>query len=397
MLISGWKKPIFNVIDYFSFKQNRFYHFFRDSENWDLDRLKTYQLTKLWEISNVWNLNIKSWDDFYSLPLTTKSDLPTTPPSTSRKGYHTHETSGSTGEPRIIHVPSETWHRKDAIFHRSWAWLGRENQPVLRLMAGKPEFAWYDWWRNETPMNYREITQDHINFLITKKPYLIHGPGGAIRQLCEEVIRAGHENVLKDIKIEWCSESPEGHRERLEPFLSGFYEQYGLAELPTVGSPCPHNTHVVMETGVVEVIDGEIVVSDFNNYLTPIIRYRTGDEGEIRPSDCACGRNHPILYNVKGRRVDYYFGPETKRPIGWWVVSPISHNYSHIISKWKVEVFPKQEKLLLHVVFKDGINFEGLKTYKDWIKENSGLNCEIVQASEASANWKRELVKVILN
>ncbi len=391
-----WKKPIFNVLDRFTLRENRFYRFFMETQNWTVEQLEEYQLGKLREISRVWNLGIETWDDFHRLPLTTKEDIwDFKPPEGAR--YHTHETSGSTGEPRVVYVPRETWYRKDAVFHRSWRWLGRKNQPVLRLIAGEPHYGWYDWWRNEKPVNYHNIgnsgTAAAVDYLVRSKPFLIHGPGGAIRILCEEVIRQGREDILKDIRVEWCSQSSEGHRERLSQFVRGFHEGYGLAELPTVGSPCPYNTHVVMETGVVEIIDGEIVVTDFNNHVMPVIRYRTGDSGRIRESDCPCGRHHPVLYDMKGRRTDYYFGPEVKRAIGWWVVSPISHRFGAIISTWRAEVLPGQGKLQLHVVFRNGEDYEGLEPYREWIKEETGLDCEIVRHPSA-ANWKRNLVRV---
>lgn len=389
------KMPVFPIIDRFTLKQGQYYNFFVNTGNWSFDQLKEYQLTKLKELGKVWKLELNSWDDFYKLPLTTKKDIWDWKPPAGRK-YHTHETSGSTGEPRIIYVPWETWYRKDALFHRSWKWLGRKPyQPALRLIAGTAEYAWYDWWRNDHVMNYREITPAHVEWVIKNKPYLIHGPGGATRILLEEVIRAGRADVLKDIRIEWCSQSSEGHKERLAPLVKGFHEQYGLAELPSVGTPCLYNTHVSMETGVIEVINGEIVVTDFNNYVMPVIRYRTGDEGKIKDGDCPCGRKHPILYDIKGRRTDYYFGPEVKKAVGWWVVSPISHKYGQIISAWKAIVYPKQHKFVLHVVFREGKeNMAELESYKLWIKEELGLDCEIIKEPNA-AGFKRELVKVV--
>lgn len=395
------KRSIFNLIDRFTFREGRFDKFFAETAKWTIQQLKDYQLKKLKEISKIWDLGIQSWDDFYHLPLTTKEDIWGWEPPRDTK-YHTHETSGSTGEPRVIYVPWETWYRKDALFHRSWEWLGRKpHQPVLRLIAGEPKYAWYDWWRGDKVMS-RTISPACVDYVIDNRPYLIHGPGGGIRVLCEKIIRRGKQDILKDIKLEWCSESAEGHRERLSPLVAGFYEQYGLAELPTVGSPCLYNMHVVMETGVIEIIGGEIVVTDFNNHVMPIIRYRTGDTGRIRASDCPCGRHHPILYDIKGRRVDYYFGPEVLKPIGWWVVSPISHRYGHIISRWRAEVLPKQGQFILYVVFTERYkNREGrlhralaLRSYRQWIKQETGLNCTIIEKSSAH-NWKRHLVKVI--
>jgi len=400
------KKALYPIVDQCTFKIRKFLKFFMETEKWSYEQFLDYQLEKLKEISKVWNLKIKTWEDFYSLPIMTKDDLPTAKPKSS--SYYTHETSGSTGEPRVIYVPRETWYRKDAIFLRSWQRMGRKFEYVLRLIAGEPKYWWYDWFRNVNPMNYRRITEKHIDFVFRKKPYVIHGPGGAIRQLCEVIIKRGYADILKDIKIEWCSESSEGHKERLKKFVKEFHEQYGLAELPTVGSPDGYgNIRVVMETGVVEILkddgtsckegeEGNIVVTDYNNYMMPIVRYKTGDRGKRKMYRSPDGREYPILYDIKGRGVDFYDGPEVKRPVGWWVVSPISHKYGHIISKWRVDIYPRQNKVVLNVVFRGKENFEALSGYKDWIKEELGLKkLEIVSHSlESARDWKHKLVKV---
>lgn len=396
-IATALKKPVFNIIDRFTFRENKFLDFFAQTQSWTVGELRAYQLKKLRELSMAWGLGVRTWEDFYRLPLTAKADIEGWQPR-GRTKYHTHETSGSTGTPRIVYVPWETWYRKDALFHRSWEWLGRQPyQPVLRLVAGTPRYSWYDWWRNDRVMR-RDITREHVDWVVRHRPYLIHGPGGPIRILCEEIIKAGHGDVLKGIRIEWCSLSPEGHKERLAPLVRSFHEQYGLAELPTVGSPCLYSTHVVMETGIVEIIDGEIVVTDFNNHIMPVIRYRTGDEGQIRESDCPCGRQHPILYNVKGRRTDYYDGPEVKKPISWWVVSPISHQYLNVVSAWKLWVFPRRGECYLHVVLVDGAEPETLEPYSRWVEEETGLRCIIVawHTAEASRSWKRDLVRVFV-
>lgn len=390
-LTTAFKRPTYNLIDRFTFHQNEHLRFFLETEDWPYELLREYQLTRVRDICNHWGLSVDTWDDFHRLPLTDKRDLDRVQPPAGK--YNVQTTSGSTGEPRTVYIPWETWYRKDALFHRSWLWLGRKpHQPVLRLIAGKPHYAWYDWWRNDKVICRDEVGRQ-VEWLVKNRPYLIHGPGLPIRRLCEEVIKAGHADVLKDIRVEWCSTSPEGHRERLAPFLAGFHEQYGLAELPTVGSPCPYNTHVVMETGVVEIVDGEIVVTDFNNTITPIIRYRTGDEGKIRPSDCPCGREHPILYDVKGRRTDYYDGPEVKRPIGWWLVSPLGHNYLDTVSAWRVEVYPQGGVVRLYVVFKGDEDYETMRPYQEWVEQQTGLPC-VVFARDDATGWKRDLVRV---
>ena len=128
---------------------------------------------------------------------------------------------------------------------------------------------------------------------------------------------------------------------------------------------------------IVEVIDEEIVVTNLYNYITPIIRYRTGDHGEIRKSNCPCGRQLDILYDLEGKNVDYYNGPEVKTTIDWLIVSPISKNFLDIIETWRAEVNLKEKKFVLEVIWKDKKEFERVEWYRKWVEDETGLNCEI--------------------
>lgn len=398
------KQLIYYFVDLFSFKQLKYLKEFNKLDKLTISQLRSFQLDKLRD-----NLGINSWKEFYELPITTKQDLPERPNAGSE--YHQHETSGSTGEPRVIWVPKATWYRKDAIFTRSWTRMGRKpSDKVFRLMAGEPKYAWYDYWRNVFPSNYRTINQDTINDFLRLKPKFIHGPGGAIRQLCEKLIELGHKDALKDVSIEWCSESANGHKERLEPFVKSFHQQYGLAELPTVGSPDGEgNVRVVMEQGIVEILnekgnrvrpgqEGYIVVTDFNNTVTPIVRYQCGDRGKMKKYTDKNGLEYYILYDIIGRGVDFYDGPEVKKPIGWSIVSPISHILGDVVSKWRVEVDIKAKKVTLYVKFlKKGQRFKLLKPYGDWIKETYGLKTEYkkLENEKYDIYFKNKLVKVI--
>lgn len=380
---------------------------FNQLEKLSIKELQEFQLEKL-KLNGI----ASNWKEFKSLPITTKDDLPLRPIGKNSE-YHQHETSGSTGEPRVIWVPKDTWYRKDAIFTRSWVRIGRtSNERVLRLMAGEPQYRWYDYWRNVYPWNYRRINQDAVDYFLKVSPKFIHGPGGAIRQLIELLLEQGHNELVKELTIEWCSESSNGHKERLEPLVKSFNEQYGLAELPTVGSPDGEgNMRVVMEQGIVEILDdngdeveegqeGFIVVTDYNNTVTPIVRYKSGDRGRIRKYTNSQNQSYFILEGIIGRGVDYYNGPEIKKPIGWSIVSPISHILGHLIHKWRIEVFPKKRKVVLYVKFIENQNtdFEDLKEYSNWIKKNYGLETEfsILENEKYDIYFKNKLVKVNL-
>jgi phenylacetate-coenzyme A ligase PaaK-like adenylate-forming protein len=403
------KRFLYTIIDAMTFRQLIHLRKFESMERLSRAELSNYQLEKFNEtFEKFYGHKIHSWDQFYTLPITTKSDLPEKP-AFAKLRFRYHETSGSTGEPRIIWVPAESWNRKDALFMRSWKKMGWKNEPILRLISGEPKYAWYDWFRNVKPMNYKTLSNDHVDWVVKNKPFLIHGPGGAIRQLCEMLLMQNYEDVLKDIKIHWCSESSYGHKERLVPFVAEFHEQYGLAELPTVGATDGFGRmQAVEEQAIIEIVDefgnkvedgqeGFIVVTDFNNFQTPIIRYKCGDRGKISKYTNQYGHERLVLKDVVGRGVDYYFGPEVKRPIGWWVVAPISHIAGDVISKWRCEIDISNKLFKLYVVYKNSPDIQKLEPYRTWIKENLGLEFEVIEAEDELFDiyWKNKLVRVL--
>ena len=397
------KDIFYYIYDKLTFNQTKYLKLFRKLDMLRGNELRKFQLEKIRECCAAHGIDIKNWEQFEGLPITTKNDLPEGAPDGK---FKRHETSGSTGEPRIIYVPESTWYRKDAIFSRSWSKIGRKNELVLRLMAGEPSYAFYDWLRNVKPMNYRTVGPEHVDWAVKNRPFLIYGPGGAIRQLCEMIIDAGHEDVLKDIKIHWCSESSQGHKERLEQYVKEFHEQYGLAEMPTVAATDGKgNLKLVEEQCYVEIVDDEgnavkdgtegfIIVTDFSNHLTPILRYKSGDRGKVKTVD-----GYRVLYDIIGRGVDFYDGPEVKRSIGWWVVSPISHTLGHIIKQWRVEVKPKSNLLILHYKGDVDPNHKDFSNYSEWVTEKLGLDTIFLKSDEIldyNIYWKNKLVKVTL-
>ncbi|MEC9341966.1 MAG: hypothetical protein VX663_10830, partial [Pseudomonadota bacterium] len=82
--------------------------------------------------------------------------------------------------------------------------------------------------------------------------------------------------------------------------------------LGIVALPCPDSAdrhHVQSENVMVETLHpdgspcapgeaGRVVVTDLNNYATPIIRYALGSTA-AQEVGCACGRSAPVLTNIR--------------------------------------------------------------------------------------------------
>ena len=376
------KRIIFWIIDKCTKNLTKWRRLFNRSQYWTYEQLREFQLQRLKEL---YGIDI-TWEMFYKMRITTKDDLRKFKPNLkgmNKKKLTHHFSSGSTGKPLKTYGPYILQPMKDAIFERAWKSVGWDGkQWILRLTAGEPQWRFYDFWRNVKPMNYRTIDKSYFDWIIKHKPFLIHGGSGAIREITTGIINMGREDVLKDIKVYLMSEDTTEHTKELLKYYKNVYSGYGLAELCTVASQCRLlNYHINMETCIVEIINGEIVVTDLWNNITPILRYRTGDYGEIKKChpnmnyNCSCGKAHDVLYNIIGRRVDYYAGSLTKRPLSWWILSPITNRYGKFIDKWKVKVDLRKRKYILYVVWKN----KPLKMiwFRDWIKKETGLDLEI--------------------
>ncbi len=89
-----------------------------------------------------------------------------------------------------------------------------------------------------------------------------------------------------------------------EAFGSKIVSEYGAAESGLIAFECPNgNMHINMENVIVEVDDeSEIIVTNLASYSFPIIRYKLGDTITLSNEQCPCGRAHPVIREVIGRK-----------------------------------------------------------------------------------------------
>jgi phenylacetate-CoA ligase len=89
---------------------------------------------------------------------------------------------------------------------------------------------------------------------------------------------------------------------------------YGARECGWIAAECAEGRSHVNTAGVhVEVVEGEILVTDLVNRAMPLVRYRIGDRGALDPAPCPCGDARPVLRCVEGRTVDVFRLPSGRR------------------------------------------------------------------------------------
>jgi phenylacetate-CoA ligase len=108
----------------------------------------------------------------------------------------------------------------------------------------------------------------------------------------------------------------EHQRRELERlFGADVSDYYGCNEVGAMAFECEAGTkHITDEHVILEVVDanghpvwdkpGRILLTDLDNFLTPLIRYEVGDVGVITREPCPCGRGLTVLKEIEGRTQD---------------------------------------------------------------------------------------------
>lgn len=251
------------------------------------------------------------------------------------KRFISNSTSGSTGESLIFFSDAKDFYRK-AISIRGDAWAGLKygNKTLL-------------FWGAE-----RDIEKNKNIYKRIKHRFIIRNKIISTYHMSESDLKSFieiYDNYRPDIIISYPTPlfhlaqfvelnnintwTPKGivtsaetlfsfQREKIEKiFKSEIYNRYGSREFGHIAAECEKHDglHINADRFVLEIVDsnekvckpgelGEIVITDLDNFVFPMIRYKIGDLGILSDNICTCGRNLPLLERVEGRIFDLIVG-----------------------------------------------------------------------------------------
>lgn len=106
------------------------------------------------------------------------------------------------------------------------------------------------------------------------------------------------------------------HPESMKAFGKNITSEYGAAEAGLIAFECPAGgIHVNIENVILEQNeDGELLVTNLSSYSFPVIRYRLGDMVTLSDTTCGCGRKHPVLKDILGRKGANVYGDRQTYP-----------------------------------------------------------------------------------
>ncbi|WP_033543106.1 phenylacetate--CoA ligase family protein [Planococcus sp. CAU13] len=147
----------------------------------------------------------------------------------------------------------------------------------------------------------------YIENLEKYKPDFIDGLPSAIYELAKYINRNKLILSFKPAAIFPVAESipPRQRKEIEEAFDCPMRDRYSsAAAAPFIMECVKGRMHYNLYSGIIESTDeGKMIVTSFNSYGTPLIRYDSGNKVELAEMQmsCECGSVHPVIEKIVGR------------------------------------------------------------------------------------------------
>ena len=291
--------------------------------------------------------DINSFDDLKRIPVLTKNDLRNEQHALlSKKNnsiYTKYSTSGSTNVPSVVYADRNSEAYRHAAVFRSYRWIGFDaGDKIARFWGTQLDFKKNindkikDLLLNRITFSTKSLDHNSLlsyyNNLIRYRPKAIYGFSSAVFEFAQFLKSQNlpvEKTGIKGIIVTGERILP-FQRELIEDvFKCKVFNNYACEEFATIAFECPQNNlHLMSENVYVEVekaeddtANGNLLITDLNNYLMPLIRYRIGDIGNISYENCSCGRGLPVLKEISGRTVDFIKTPDGK------IIHGISFDY----------------------------------------------------------------------
>ena len=168
----------------------------------------------------------------------------------------------------------------------------------------------------------KEDMDSYLNTIQSYKPYAVKALPVYLYILARHILKNKKigKPISKSVLMPMgASLTPKMKSTVEEGFGVQVYEDYGSAELGSIGAECCERAGIHIFEGLfkVEVVRhghpaelgevGRVLVTDLYNYAMPLIRYDIGDVAVIHSGTCDCGRDG-LRLEIKGRLKDCLFG-----------------------------------------------------------------------------------------
>jgi len=233
-----------------------------------------------------------------------------------------NSTSGSTGRNFQFYQDQQMllWRRAANIVHMQWIgvdyWKDRKFtvwglSPKVRRLADLSQRLKV-WLQNGRRVQAYGLDEERcaeiLRIMHRYRPAAMTAyPGYAF-----ELARVGRERQIAPPQIRAVVVSGEmlldHQREAIEGYFAcKVFNRYGSREFGSIAHQCSQGGGLHVHPGRLYVEadqQGELLITDLNNFATPFIRYAIGDAGQVSDEPCACGRQFQSIVDLTGRTHD---------------------------------------------------------------------------------------------
>lgn len=240
-----------------------------------------------------------------------------------------HRTSGTTGLPVTALVDEREWHSNLAFIacqinslgipvldptFGPWCYMQINSYPKRKSVEIATPLPNQPIWRrlNVPAVSSDNAKQDALEgyqAVLKETPTIINGMPTVLRYVGQLLRRLYGDDFLKpQLVIASGEQLDEAARYSIEQlFDRPVYNLYASGEAGCVAMECKHRSlHLDTKRLVVETTGAsksgplDLVATTLTNFAMPLIRYKTGDYGEIETTDCPCGDPRPRLSTLVG-------------------------------------------------------------------------------------------------
>ena len=362
----------------------------------------------LFEHLNLRPGDFKSPEDLHKIPVLTKTDLQKNfkqmRAMDGPRPYIVRTTSGTVGTPSVtyIHKQALSFQTATQIRGRSWwDWNVGDKYVSLRgrsVYEKNPIRKFRDHViDNRKVLSVfnltKETVKNHFSVLEQFRPKFLYAWSNGIYSLA----KLFKENNLDPTPIKMkgiCTTAEilyDYQRKLIESvFGCPVINEYGCAEVGVIAFQCPRGgMHISSENVFVEFIhhknkdypDGlrEIIVTDLNNFVMPLLRYHTGDLGNRNTHLCSCGRGLPLMSLSIGRELDMVMlknGKLVHPAIVPFMIGGAIKQYGNKIRRFKV-VQKAIENFLMTVSVEAGFETEARRYFRNAFRRHLGNEVKV--------------------
>lgn len=330
------------------------------------------------------------------------------------KNYSVY-TSGSTGTPfKLLHDKNKrNRNSADVIYFAQQAGfeIGHKLYYIRHWDQYNSSNPWITRMKNVHMHPVSKLANDDIEHLLQKMSQDVSSKGimcyaSVLNEMRSYLEDADVAPVVKDVKsIIAISESlKEDAKQRMEKYFGvPIISRYSNVENGILAQQDPKlgNFQINWASYFIEILEmdsntpskpgslGRIVITDLYNYCMPMIRYDTGDIGQLAIAD-KNKKKHMALERIEGRKMDMILNTSGKMMSPFMVYHILK--YPHIVQYQFIQESKTMYKIKLNVLpeFNSGENI--ISEFKEHLGHDAEILLEYVEDIPLLSSGKRKFV-----